>query len=75
MTPEIVLQADNISYAYKEKAQQVSVFKQLNLSVAACDSIAIVGASVFRPKSKASCATGIWVLSINFIIYYRNSVP
>lgn len=45
MTPEIVLQADNISYAYKEKAQQVSVFKQLNLSVAACDSIAIVGAS------------------------------
>lgn len=44
-TPETILHADHISYAYGDKTQAVSVFENLNLTVSAHDSVAIVGAS------------------------------
>lgn len=45
MTPPIILQANNISYAYGDKNNTVSIFEHLNLTVSAQDSIAIIGAS------------------------------
>lgn len=41
----IVLQANNLSYSYGEKNQTLSILSDLNLTVHARDSIAIVGAS------------------------------